>query len=136
MIPLPKPRGFWDYALFALVMTGALVFLFWLEASDGVGWADAALAFAAAVLFVFAVILARRREKTQWIAQPTWHAYVLALLGGFVLMFGAIYADTYLLHRRDITSSRLRHDIVLAIVLTAGTLWSSRRRLRARRPLL
>ena len=28
MIPLPKPRGFWDYALFALAMTGALVLLF------------------------------------------------------------------------------------------------------------
>ena len=136
MIPLPKPRGFWDYALFALVMTGALMVLFWLEASDRVGWADAALAFAAAVLFVFAVILARREEKAKWIAQPTWHVYVLAPLGSFVLMFGAIYADTYLFHRSDITPNRLRHDIVLAILLTAGTLWSSRRRLRARRPLL
>jgi hypothetical protein len=57
MIPLPKPRGFWDYALFAFVMAGALVFLFWLEASDGVGWADAAFAFAGAVLFVFATII-------------------------------------------------------------------------------
>jgi hypothetical protein len=35
-------------------------------------------------------------------------------------MFGAIYADTYLLHRRDITFSRLRHDIVFAGVLTAA----------------
>lgn len=34
------PRGFWDYALFALIMTGAILFLFWLEASDGVGRAD------------------------------------------------------------------------------------------------
>jgi hypothetical protein len=136
MIPLPKPRGFWDYALSALAMTGALVFVFWLEASDGVGWADAALASSAAVWVVFAIILARRGEKAKWIAHPTWHASVLAVLGSFVLMFSAIYADAYLLHRRDITSNRLLHDIVLAIVLTAVTLWSSRRRLRARRPLL
>jgi hypothetical protein len=136
MIPLPKPRGFWDYAIFALMMTGALVFLFWLEASDGIGWADAVLACAAAVLLVFAIILARRGEKARWIAQPTWHAYVLAPLGAFALMFGAIYADGYLLHRTDITSNRLWHDMVLAIGLTAGTLWSSRRRHPARRQLL
>jgi uncharacterized membrane protein len=117
-------------------MTGALVFLFWLEASDGVGWADAALAFAGAVLFVFVTILARRGEKATWMARPTWHAYLLAALGAFVLMFGAIYADAYILHRRDITSNRLRHDTVLAIVLTAATLWSSRRRPPARRQLL
>lgn len=128
MIPLPKPRGFWDYALFALIMTGALVFIFWLDASDEVGWADAALALAAAVLFVFAIILARRGEKATWIAQPTWHAYLLAVLGGFTLMFGAIYADAYLLHRRDLTSTRLWNDMVLAIVLIAGMVWSSRRR--------
>src|SRR4029077_4978059 len=30
-----KPRGFWDYALLALAMTGVLMFLFWLDASDG-----------------------------------------------------------------------------------------------------
>jgi hypothetical protein len=46
MISLPKPRGFWDYALSALVMTGVLVLLFWLEASDGISWTDAALDFA------------------------------------------------------------------------------------------
>jgi len=135
MIPLPKPRGFWDYALFALVMTGALVFLFSLEASDGVGWADAAFAFAGAVLFVFATILARRREKATWIARPTWYAYLLAALGAFVLIFGVTYADAYILHRRDINSSRLWHDVVLAIVLIAGTLWASRRRPPARRQL-
>src|ERR1700730_8752991 len=132
MIPLPKPRGFWDYALFALVMTGALVFLFWLEASDPVGWTDAALAFAAAVLFVFAIILARRGEKAKWIAQSTRYAHVVAVLGAFLLMFGAIYADAYLLHRKGITSSRLRDDIVLAVVLTAAMFWSFRRRPPAR----
>ena len=136
MIPLPKPRGFWDYTLFALLMTGALMFLFWLEASDPVGWTDAAIASAAAVLFIFATVLARRNEKAKWIAQPTWHAFALAALGGFVLMFGAIYADGYLLHRRDLTFSRVRHDMVIAVLAPAAVLWSSRRRFRAKRQVL
>jgi uncharacterized membrane protein len=133
MIPLPKPRGFWDYALFALVMTGVLVLLFWLGASDGISWADGALALAAAVLFVVGTILARRGEKAKLVVQPTWKAYLLVTLGAFVLMFGVIYADACLLHRRDVTSKRLLHDSGLIIVLTATTLWSSRRRFRARR---
>jgi hypothetical protein len=108
MIPLPKPRGFWDYTLFAFVMTAALLFLFWLEASDGARWVDATLAFAAAVLSVLA----------------------------FGLIFGAIYADAYLLHRWDITSSRLRHDVVLASGLSAVMLWFLRRRRSAGRQLL
>jgi uncharacterized membrane protein len=128
MIPLPNPRGFWDYALFALVMNGALLFSFWLEASGGVGWDDAALAFTAAVIFVLVIVLGRRREKATWIAQPTWYAYLLAVLGVFGLMFGTIYADAYLLHRRDITSSRLRHDMVFSVGLTPVMLWSLRRR--------
>jgi uncharacterized membrane protein len=128
MTPLPKPRCFWDYALFALGMTGALLFLFWLEASGEVGWDDAALAFTAAVIFVLAIVLVRRREKAKWIAQPTWYAYLLAVLGAFGLMFGTIYADAYLLHHRDITSSRLRHDLVFSVGLTAVMLWSLRRR--------
>jgi uncharacterized membrane protein len=136
MIPLPKPRGFWDYALFVLVMTGALLFLFWLDANDGVGSADAVLAFAAAVLCVLAIVLVRRGEKATWIAQPTLYAYLLAVLGAFGLMFGTIYADAYLLHRRDITSSRLRHDMVFSVGLTAVMLWSLRRRPPARRQLL
>jgi hypothetical protein len=130
MIPLPKPRGFWDYTLFALVMTGLLLFLFWLEAGDRIGWTDAALACAAAVLLVFAIILARRGEKARWIAQPNWHVYVLAPLGAVALALGAIYADSYLLHRSDITSKRLWHDMGLAIVMTAVLargLWSSRK---------
>ena len=127
MIPLPKPRPFWEYALFALIMTGLLMFLFWLEASDAVGWADTALAFATAVLCVFAIVLARRGEKATWIAQPTRSAYLLAVLGAFGMMFGAIYADAYLLHRRDITSSRFHHDAVFGVLWTAVTLWSSRR---------
>jgi hypothetical protein len=69
MIALPKPRGFWDYALFALVMTGLLMF-FWPGASDAVGWTDAALALATAVLFVSAVVLSRRAERAAWTARP------------------------------------------------------------------
>lgn len=133
MIPLPKPRSFWDYALFALVMTGLLMFLFWVEASDAVGWADAALAFGAAVLCVFAIILARRGEKAKWIARPTRYVNLLAMLGAFALMFGASYADAHLLHQVDITSSRLRRDIVFAVVLTAAMQWSLRRKFPARR---
>ena len=136
MIPLPKPRGFWDYALFGLIMTGALAFMFRLNASDGIGWPDAALALAAAVLFVFAAILARRGERATWIVHPTWKVHLLIALGAFVLFFGAIYADTYLLHPRDITSNRHSHDVVIVLVGTAWTVWSSRRRLSAKRQLL
>ena len=137
MIPLPKPRGFWDYALFALVLTGPLLFLFWLEASDGVGWADAALAFAAAVLCVLAIVLSRRGETAKWIAKPARYAHLIIIaLGAFGWMFGAIYADSYLFHRGDITSSRLRSDMVLAVGLTAVMSWSSRRRPPARSQLL
>ena len=136
MIPLPKPRGFWDYALFALAMTGVLMFLFWLDASDGIGWADAAVALAAAALLVFAIILARRGEKATWMARPRWYAFSLAALGTFVLIFGTTYADSYLLHRTSVSSKQLRDDTGLAIVFTAVTLWSSRKRRSASHQLL
>ena len=135
MIPFPKPRGFWDYALFASMMAPALWLLFWVEASDRVGWPDAVLACGAAVLFVFATILARRGEKATWIAHPTWQAYLLVSVGAFALIFGAIYADAYLLHRRDITPKRIWDDITFALILTAGFLWSFQRRFRANRQL-
>lgn len=128
MIPLPKPRGFWDYALFGLLMTGMLSSLFWLEASGGFGWPDAALAFGSAGLLVFGIILVRQGEKAKWIKRPTWRVYFLATLGGFALMFGALYADAYLLHRRDLTARRFWHDLAFTIVLIAAMLWSSRRR--------
>ena len=131
MIAFPKPRGFWDYTLFALVLTGLLMFLFWLESSAGVGWTDALLACAVAGCFVFAIIIARRGEKARWIAQPTWRAHALAALGAFILMLGAMYADVYLLHRRNL--NRLPHDVVPWIAAAAGTLWSIRRRFRAGR---
>lgn len=135
MIPRPKPRGFWDYALFAFVLTGALTFLFWLDASDGVGWADVAPAATAAVLSVLVIVLARRAEKATWITQPPWYAYLLIAFAVVGLMFGAMYAGSFLFHRGDITSSRLRHDIVLDVGFTAVTLWFLRRRHPARRHL-
>lgn len=128
MASLPKPRGFWDYALFALIMTGVLFSLFWLEASDGVSWTDALFAFATAVLSVLGIVLLRRGERAIWRAQPTRSTHLIALLGALGLVFGAIYADAYLFHRRDITFSRLRHDIVFSAVLTAVILWSSQLR--------
>lgn len=125
MIPRPQPRGFWDYALFAFVMTGMLVLLFWLEAGDRIDWADVTVAVAAAVLLVFAIILARRGEKAKWIAQPTRSIYLLSALATLMLMFAAIYADAYLFHRKDIVFDRVRRDVIIFIVVTAGTLCSS-----------
>ena len=132
---LPKPRGFADYGLFALLMTGLLVFLFWAEASNGVGWTDCALAFAGAVLLVFAIILVRGNEKAAWIARPTWPTTLLASLACFALVFGAIYADAYLLHRADLTFRRLSRDMVVWIVLAASVAWSLIRRSNSARKL-
>jgi hypothetical protein len=128
MIPLPKPRGFWDYASFAFVMAGALVFVFWVEASNGVGWADAVLALAAAVLLVLSIILARRAEKAAWIVRPTRWVQPLIKLGILALLFGSIYEDAYILHRRDITADRIRHDAVIGIPLSIAILLPLRRR--------
>jgi threonine/homoserine efflux transporter RhtA len=128
MIPLPKPRGFWDYGLFALMLTGLLVLLLWLEASDGVGWADAALAFAAAVLCVLTIVLSRRNEKAAWTVRSSWQVSLLVAFGSFLFMFGALYADAYILHRGDITATRIRHDMILATALPIAMLLPLRRR--------
>lgn len=136
MIPLPKPRGFWDYALFALMMTGLLMPLFWLEATDSFGWTDAALAGTASVLLVFAIILARRGEKAKWIARPTWRAQVFIALGATTFFVGVLYADGYVLHRRNLTFYELRHDLVPVILAFAGILWALRRRFRAKPQVL
>lgn len=122
MIHFPKPRGFWDYAIFALMMTGGLSVLFQLEASDRIGWADAALAFASAALFVFGTILARQGEKATWIKQPlTWRVNLMMTLGLVTLIFGALYADAYLLHPRDITAPRFWRNMIIAILLTVAS---------------
>jgi glycerol uptake facilitator-like aquaporin len=63
MSPFPKPRDFWDYALFALVMTGLLLLLFWVYTSDRLRWTDILLAATAAALFVLGAILVRQRRR-------------------------------------------------------------------------
>lgn len=135
MTRFPKPRGFWDYTLFALAMTLFLMFLFWIDVSSRVGWADAVLASATAVLLVFVIILARRGEKARWIAQPTWHVDLMAMLGAVALTLGSMYADGYILHRTDITSNWLRRNTVITIVVAAVSVLLSLRRYRSRRHL-
>jgi hypothetical protein len=133
MIPLPKPRSFWDYTLFALMLTGLLVSQFWAEANGKIGWADVALALAASVLCVLVIILFRGGEKTALILGPGWHAKLLTLLGAIVLIFGATYADRYFLHRMGTTASRFRHDMVFGIAWSAVMLLSLQIRNTARR---
>ena len=128
MLAFPKPRGFWDYALFAFLLTGLLLSLFWLEASDGIRWGDATLALGVAILSVVAIVLSRRLEKAKWIRQPTWLVYLLATLGTIAVMFGAAYADAYLLHRGKVNSGELSDNLLYAVIFTAVMLWSSRKR--------
>lgn len=133
MIPHPKPRGFWDYALFALLMSGILMCLFWSEIGHGIGWADAALALAAAVLCALAIILARRNERATWIGRPSsWKANLLVALGSFLFVIGALYADRYILHRMDVTASQIHRDVALGIALSIAASLSFRNRHTAR----
>jgi hypothetical protein len=104
MIAALKPRGFLDYGLFALMLTGMLMVIFSYETSGGIGWADAALALAAAVFGILAIILVRRKEKAAWIARPTWQIGLLLSLGASSFIVGAICADSYLLHRRSLAA--------------------------------
>ena len=117
MIPNPQQRRFWHHMRFALVVTGLLLCVFWVEASDRVGWGDAALAFGGALLLVLAIILVgRQRDKAVWVDQPTWGTKVLFGLAGILLGLGLLYADAYLLHRRDLTATRFSHDILLGAI--------------------
>ena len=131
MIPLPKPRGFWDYGLSALMFAGLLALMLWSEASGGFGWADAALALSAAVLGIFAIILLRRNEKAAWIARPTWRVRLLLWLGIWLFVVGVISADTYLLHRKAVTGSQ----IVPFLVAAAAAFVPLRRRRGTERPV-
>lgn len=133
MLRFPKPRGFWDYALSATVVTGLLVFLFWLESSNGVGWLDGVVAVAAGVLFVLGVILARQNENATWMARPTWRTYALGIFACAALMLGAEYADAYLLHRGNFTSGRLLDDAVTIVIVSAALIWSWQKRVTASR---
>lgn len=127
MTPFLKPRGFWDYALSAFVLAGMLLLLFWVEANRIV-LADAAMALGGGLLFIFAVILARRGEKAKWIARPTWQVPLAATLVASVFVFGALYADAHLVHHKGIPSDRLLRDLIFILVPAAGTTWMSRRR--------
>jgi len=135
MIPLPKPRGFWDYALFAFIMTGLLLGLFWVEASDRIRWADAAVAGSAAMMLVLAIILGRRNETAAWIARPARWVRVAAMVGILIVTIGAVYADEYLLHRKDITVNRFHLHLVVFVVLLSTSLLRLRRRTGSRRQL-
>ncbi len=128
MIPLPKPRGLRDYTLFALVMSGLLMYLFWIEAGHAIRWADAALACAAAMLCVLGIILARRNEKASWLVQPNVAGKATVGIRSIFVDFWRHYADAYLLHGRDITASRFRNDIVIGIVSLIAVWWQMRRR--------
>jgi drug/metabolite transporter (DMT)-like permease len=130
MSPFPKPRGFWDYALFALIMTGGLLFLFWVDprdARDRLRWTDVLLAATGAVVLVLGIILMRRGEKAKWMAHPTWRVQLLITIGVLFILFVTVYADAYLLHRREITSDRLKNAVIPIVVAIATTLWASRR---------
>jgi len=129
----PKPRGFWDYALFALALTVALFSVFWMNARFEISWTDAALAFGESVLCVFVIILARRSEKAHWIAHPTWLIYPLASLGACGLLFAAIYSDAYFLHRSSITSGWLSKITFIVILLFVSNSISSLRQHRSYR---
>ncbi len=119
----PKPRGFWDYSIFALAMSGFLLLWFWGDAHDRLRWADGLLAATGAVLFVLGVILVRRGEKAKWIAHPTWRVYLGWTVGVSVWLFGTVYADAYLLHRESISSNRLWHDVA-AVAFSAAITFS------------
>jgi hypothetical protein len=135
MSPFPKPRGFWDYALFALVMTGGLLLLFWVDARDRLSWPDVPFAATGAILLVLAIITMRRGEKAKWIAHPTWRVTLLVTLGVVSLLFGIVYADAYLLHAREITSDRLQDNVTAIVVAIAATFWASRRQPHSRSQL-
>jgi uncharacterized membrane protein YfcA len=125
MVSLSNPIRFWDYSGFALIMTAALTLLFWVEASDAIGWADLGLAFCAAALLVSVIFLARRRAWAPWVArQPRWRQYLIVLL----FLAASMFADSYLLHPRDITAMRLKHDIPALLAFIVSVLWAYRER--------
>ena len=136
MICLPKPRSFWDYALFALFMTGLLLLVFWSDSTNRIGWADVVFALAAAILSALGVVLARRRERAAWIKRPIWQASFIVCIAAFALLSVAEYGDGYLLHHTTITAHQLRHDFIFGLFLSAGLTWLWRRRSRRNSQLL
>ena len=128
MVALPSPRGFWDYALFALILAGLLMGLFWLEIGGGIGLADAGLALVTSMLGVFIVILARQSEKAKWVSRPTRRVHLLAAVGTCLFIFGALFADAYILHRREISARMFRDDLVPFGVAVTAVLLPTRKR--------
>jgi cytochrome c oxidase assembly factor CtaG len=117
-------------------MTGLLLPLFWSYSAYRIGWADAALTLAIAILMTLGVVLARRREKAQWIKHPTWRTSLIAVLAASALMYAAEYADSYVLHGKTITAHQLRHDLMFNLLVFAGLTWLFRRRSQARSQVL
>lgn len=130
MVALPKPRGLWDYVLGAVLMSGLFLLLFWIDATRGIGSADAALAVAAGILFAGFVILTRRDEKAAWLRRTTIVEYALGCFAAFSFIFGFTYTDAYFLQHEKITRSRLWHDLLFAVLLSALLGWNSRERFR------
>jgi hypothetical protein len=124
MVLFPKTRGFWDYALFASILAVLLICLFGLEAGNRVGWADAMLALAAAILSVFVIVLARKSEKATWVVRPTRRARALTAFGALSLIFGALCMDAYFFHRRDLTAARFNRDAALGLAWLLGLVLS------------
>ena len=127
-----KPRGFWDYGLFAIFLAGLLTLLFWVEVGR-YGWPDAVFAFLAALFFVFAIILVRRNETAAWIRQPSSPLGLWVSLGMAPFVFGAIYLDAFLLHRNQMPAGRFRINVVVWLVLVFSMLLQFRRSKRALR---
>jgi drug/metabolite transporter (DMT)-like permease len=117
MIGRIKPRGFVDYGLFALLLSGMLVLLFWIQIGKEFGWVDCALALAAAIAFVFLIVLARRNEKAAWTAAPNWVSSLLIVMGTCFYFASVLMADSFFLHRGRLTAGRMELDVVVFSVV-------------------
>ena len=135
MIRFPKPRGFWDYALFALLMTGLLL-LVWSFSTYRIVWTDAAFAFVVATLLAACIVAVRRNEKAKWIKRATWRTVLIVYITLSVLFYATDYARGYLLHHTTITAYQLRHDLISSLLLSAWITWWWHRRSRAGSRLL
>ena len=136
MIRLPKARGLWDYSLFALLLTGLLLLDVWLASTYRIDWADVVFALAAAILMTLGIVLARRKEKAEWIKRPSWRTSFIALVAIFAFLGAAEYADGYLLHHTTITAHQLGHDLIFGLFMSASLTWWWRRRSQASSQLL
>lgn len=116
MIARIKPRGFTDYGLFALLLSGLFALLFWIEAGKEFRWADSALAPTAAIVGVFLIILTRSNERAAWIVTQNWPFRLLIFIGICFYSVLVLCADSFLLHRGPLTDGRFERDIVIVLV--------------------